>query len=252
MSLPHVISLCPVFRQTKWLNSSIQSFVDQTYPDSHRELLILDDSGDMKDGTCSERRNRLGHPLWRVISIHDRLESIPAKYTHLVKSAPHGDVYCVWDAMDIYLPWHTEAVATVCPMRGFVMHEKQIVAYPGSAIVENSVTKAHGSLAISRHLLNEIGGWPLSRMGCYERDMISDLSKRGHRVEHYHKRGASYVYRWTVRQSYLGDAITRAMDSAFWYEDIERRTKPEGKRGSIVPNPGYDEECQSILAMFSA
>lgn len=252
MSLPFVACLCPVFRQTKWLNSALKSYEDQTYPDSHRELVILDDSGDMKDGYCSEKRNSRGRPLWSVISLPERLESIPDKYSYLVRETPHADVYCVWDALDIYLPWHIESMATACPMRGFVAHEQQIVSYGKTAVLETSNARCHGSLAVSKHLLNELKGWPSSRMGRYEQDMMEDLQRVGHMARPVHKRGASYVWRWSVRQTYLGSAMSRALDSAFWYEDIERRTKPEGKPCSVVPVPGYDDECLSILKMFSS
>lgn len=251
MSLPYVACLCPVFRQTKWLNSALKSYEDQTYPDSHRELLILDDSGEMKDGFCSSRRNSRGKPLWSVISLPERLESIPDKYSYLVNEMYYADVYCVWDALDLYLPWHIESVATVCPMRGFVIHENQIVSYGDTATLETGNSRCHGSLAISRHLLDELKGWPSSRTGRYEQDMLADLSRVGHCVRHQHKRGASYVWRHSVRKTYLGKAISRALSSAFWYEDVERNTKAEGKPCSVVPVPAYDAECESIIDRFS-
>ena len=247
MRIPYVAAICPVYRQTKFLGSSIECWLRQTYPESHRELLILDDTGELKDEQASEGFNRFGRKLWRIKSTQERFDSIPDKYSYLLNECKQADVVCVWDAFDLYMPWHIQSIAMVCPMVGYVAPDEMISAYPGAAGTETSAGKIHGALGISRFLLDTLGGWPRTTMGDYEARMNTALHEHGVRVKPQAVNGPSYIYRWAARQTYIGKSLGKAISSPFWYEDVSRRTSPEGRPGSIVVKPGLDAEAESIF-----
>lgn len=248
MKFPYVAAICPVYRQTKWLNTAVECWLRQTYPDSLRELLILDDSGEMQDWQGSEKFNSLGRRLWGVRSIPDRFDSIPEKYDYLLNEVlDHADVVFVWDAFDVYLPWHVQSAAYKCPMLGYVAHDEVLCAYPDIVATESGLGRSHGSFAISKFLLNSLGGWPRTFLGDYEAKMNRSLAEHGVRVSHEHRKGLSYVFRWGVKQGYLAKSLSKAIDSPFWYEDVARRTSPEGPPGSVLVQPGLDPEAQAIF-----
>ncbi len=76
MTLPYCVALCPTYRRSKLLENSIACFEAQDYPEDRRELIILDDSGELVDGQNSRKFTSRGVPTWRVISTPQRYESL--------------------------------------------------------------------------------------------------------------------------------------------------------------------------------
>ena len=49
--LPFVSCLCPTYRRPKLLENSIACFLAQDYPADRRELIVLDDAGELENQT---------------------------------------------------------------------------------------------------------------------------------------------------------------------------------------------------------
>lgn len=96
-----VVVCCCTYRRPHLLGHLIHCFEAQEY--SHREMLILDDSGELAPATG---------PGWRIVSVHERAPSLGAK-RNLVASllSPDADVIVPWDDDDLAMPWALSAIA---------------------------------------------------------------------------------------------------------------------------------------------
>ena len=73
--LPMVSCLCPTYRRPKLLENSIACFLAQDYPADRRELIVLDDAGELQNQTGDG---------WQVSSIQRRFRSLPEKFDDLI------------------------------------------------------------------------------------------------------------------------------------------------------------------------
>ena len=94
--LPFVSCLCPTYRRPQMMANTIPCFITQDYPADRRELIILDDAGELKNETSDG---------WQIISISRRFRSLPEKFNALAGLA-QGDILVVWEDDDIYLQHH--------------------------------------------------------------------------------------------------------------------------------------------------
>jgi len=84
--LPFVSCLCPTYRRPRMMANTIPCFITQDYPADRRELIILDDAGELKNEASDG---------WQIISISRRFRSLPEKFNALAGLA-HGDILIVW------------------------------------------------------------------------------------------------------------------------------------------------------------
>ncbi|MFN6314612.1 MAG: glycosyltransferase, partial [Planctomyces sp.] len=94
--LPFVSCLCPTYRRPQMMANTISCFITQDYPADRRELIILDDAGELNNETGDG---------WQIISISRRFRSLPEKVNALAGLA-QGDILVVWEDDDIYLQHH--------------------------------------------------------------------------------------------------------------------------------------------------
>ncbi|MCA9058462.1 MAG: glycosyltransferase, partial [Planctomycetaceae bacterium] len=94
--LPFVSCLCPTYRRPQLLRESIACFEAQDYPVDRRELIILDDAGELENQTGNG---------WQIISIPRRFRSLPEKF-NAVAALASGEILVVWEDDDIYLSHH--------------------------------------------------------------------------------------------------------------------------------------------------
>ena len=73
--------------------NTIPCFITQDYPADRRELIILDDAGELKNET-GER--------WQIISIPRRFRSLPEKFNALAGLA-RGEILVVWEDDGLYM-----------------------------------------------------------------------------------------------------------------------------------------------------
>ena len=72
--LPFVSCLCPTYRRPQMMANTIPCFITQDYPADRRELIILDDAGELKNEISDG---------WQIISIPRRFRSLPEKFNAL-------------------------------------------------------------------------------------------------------------------------------------------------------------------------
>lgn len=248
MTLPYCVALCPTYRRSKLLENSIACFEAQDYPEDRRELIILDDSGELVDGQNSRKFTSRGVPTWRVISTTQRYESLPQKYNAMLKSAEHADVVFVWEDDDIYTPNHISSTASMCPMVGYAKSPTVWSLYDQTKLQEEGASgRFHASLCMSRALLDKIGGWPKTKSGDFDQKLIASLEKNGHQATFGKGYKPTYVFRWGSTQSYHGQAYMKTAAYEYWWEDVQRRTEPEGQLNSIRLTPKMDEETKRTI-----
>ena len=76
--LPFVSCLCPTYRRPQMMANTIPCFITQDYPADRRELIILDDAGDLQNETSEG---------WQIISIPRRFRSLRATAAGRTRSA---------------------------------------------------------------------------------------------------------------------------------------------------------------------
>src|SRR5262245_44692090 len=94
--LPFVSCLCLTYKRPTLLNNAVACFLMQDYPKKRREIIILDDHGNVS--ACLEDQG------CAVVSIPRRVNSLSEKH-NVAASLASGQVFFVWDDDDIYLPW---------------------------------------------------------------------------------------------------------------------------------------------------
>lgn len=153
MTLPMLSCLCPTFRRPRLLENAIACFLAQDYPANRRELIILDDAGQFPASHG---------PNWRLISLPSRFRSLAEKYNALA-GLSQGEYLVVWEDDDIYLPWHLSAHATAL-QRGEYSKPSRIWSHTGDGLNEEQAAgRFHGSIAFSRRVFVQVGGWPLTK-----------------------------------------------------------------------------------------
>ena len=69
--LPFVSCLCPTYRRPQMMGTTTLAFHGQDYPADRRELIILDDAGELQNDSCDG---------WQIISIPRQFRSLPEKF----------------------------------------------------------------------------------------------------------------------------------------------------------------------------
>ncbi len=165
--LPFVSCLCPTYLRPKLLENSIACFLSQDYPAERRELVILDDAGQLAPQSGD---------AWEVISVARRFRSLPEKFNALAGLA-RGDVLVVWEDDDIYLPWHITAHVEALAHGGFSKPSRVVSLYTGTPQEEDATGRFHASIAFTREAFDAAGGWPLMKRGDFDQQFLARLSR---------------------------------------------------------------------------
>lgn len=188
--LPFVSCLCPTYCRPKCVENAIACFAAQDYPAARRELVILDDAGQLVLGNNVPSNVRL-------ISIKDRFRTLPEKFNALVGLAK-GDFYCVWEDDDIYLPWHIIAsVQSTSKDFPWCKPSKVWSNYGGKLHQEQSDGRFHASLSFSRDALVLTNGWPITQRADFDQQLIANLiDEVSSPANTWPENVPSYVFRW--------------------------------------------------------
>jgi hypothetical protein len=209
--LPFVSCLCPTYRRPKLLENSIACFLAQDYPAERRELIVLDDAGELPN------QNGDG---WQIISIARRFRSLPEKFNALAGLA-RGELLVVWEDDDIYLPHHISS--HVAAMEGHLWSKpsKVLSDYTGKIQEEDATGRFHASLAFTRQALEQVGGWPLTLRGDFDQQLIARLNGLGIPGDLCAFSRPSYMFRWSSTGAYHGQALMRGPEDQEWYHSIQ-------------------------------
>ena len=229
--LPFVSCLCPTYRRPTLLENSIACFMAQDYPADLRELIVLDDAGELENQTGEG---------WQIISIPRRFRSLPEKFNALAGLA-RGEILVVWEDDDIYLPHHISS--HVAAMEGHLWSKpsKVLSDYTGEIREEDATGRFHASIAMTRQAFDECGGWPLTMRGDFDQQLIARLTAVGPSADPCSVAEPAYVFRWGSTDAYHGQAFMRGPEDEEWYGRVLSRDSTEPQALS----PGFDGKSNS-------
>jgi hypothetical protein len=189
------------------LENSIACFLAQDYPAERREMIILDDAGELQSQTGEG---------WQIISIARRFRSLPEKFNALAGLA-QGDILVVWEDDDIYLPHHISS--HVAAMAGHLWSKPSRVLsdYTGQVEQEDATGRFHASLAVTRQAIEQVGGWPLTLRGDFDQQLIARFRELGPAGDPCVLTSPSYVFRWGSTGAYHGQALMQSPEDERWY-----------------------------------
>ncbi|MFM7925469.1 MAG: glycosyltransferase, partial [Planctomycetaceae bacterium] len=192
--LPFVSCLCPTYRRPQMMGTTTLAFHSQDYPKSRRELIIL-------CRRAAERRLRwLADHL-----IPRRFRSLPEKFNAIAGLAK-GDIRVV-RVDDIWLPHHIST--HVRAMEGRLWSKPSFVlsSYTGRLEQEDATGRFHASLAFRREIFDRIGGWPLTKRGDFDQQLIARLNAIERPGDPCQFADPSYIFRWGQTNAYHGQAF---------------------------------------------
>ncbi len=212
--LPMVSCLCPTYRRPKLLENSIACFLAQDYPADRRELIVLDDAGELQNQTGDG---------WQIISIPRRFRSLPEKFNALAGLAC-GEILVVWEDDDIYLPHHISSHVTAMDGHLWSKPSKVLSDYTGQIQEEDATGRFHASLAFTRQAFGQVAGWPLTLRGDFDQQLIARLNSRGIAGDPCEFATPAYLFRWGSTGAYHGQALMRGPDDETWYADASSQS----------------------------
>jgi len=230
-----VACLCPTYRRPVGLvENTIACFQNQTYPLELRQLVILDD-----DGNIGCRKG----DRWRILSVRGyRWPSLPTKYNAMVALAAGYDVLVVWEDDDVYLPWHIEA-----HVKALENHQWSHPEYVWTLMKKHELNKEpsggrfHASLAVRTESLLSVGGWPLTPRGDFDLQLMANLRREfGEPGNPCVFAPPSYCFRWGSTGSYHGQGYMSNKDEGGWYSKMPDRAPIQPKVEAFAPHLDED------------
>ena len=156
---------------------------------------------------------------WQIISIPRRFRSLPEKFNAIAGLAK-GDILVVWEDDDIYLPHHIST--HVRAMEGRLWSKPSFVlsSYTGRLEQEDATGRFHASLAFRREIFDRIGGWPLTRRGDFDQQLIVRLNAIEPPGDPCQFADPSYIFRWGQTNAYHGQAFMQGPEDEGWYDRV--------------------------------
>lgn len=239
-----ILCLMPTYgRRRELLENSLACFASQTHEE--KQLWIFDDLGTLEN--CSRVPSGVS-----VISKPQREASIADKYNVMLEiAARYGtsyDAVAVWDDDDAYLPdyltGHAEALS-----RGEWSQPPVIRSTygcrPGQTIIEPSAGRFHGSIAIRRELLEQLGGWVPTKRADFDQQMLAALAAHSPRAEVHG--WPQYVYRWQDSGGGHCSGLMRSPDNEDWYD----RYQPDSRESIGELESRFDPVTIAIVRQRS-
>ena len=232
--LPFVACLCPTYRRPALLANAVACWLAQDYPADRRELIILDDAGQFDP-------DRSPHG-WSITVTSRRFSSLPEKYNELAKLAgKSAGVLVPWEDDDIYLPGHLSAHVAAMQRTGMEFSKPRTVySLQGETLTrEPSAGRFHGSIAFTRRLFDQVGGWPVTKRADFDQQFMRRLQQAagGHADPTGPERDTGnsnadpqYVFRWATGQPHAQWDMAGPADENWWQKAGER-----AERENAVP-----------------
>ncbi len=232
---PFVSCLCPTYRRPKLLENSIACFLAQDYPANRRELIVLDDAGELENQTGDG---------WQIISIPRRFRSLPEKFNALAGLA-QGEILAVWEDDDIYLPHHISS--HVAAMEGHLWSKpsKVLSDYTGEIREEDATGRFHASIAMTRQAFDQCGGWPLTQRCDFDQQLLARLVAVGESADPCSVAEPGYVFRWSSTGAYHGQALMRGPEDEMWYAAAEMQSSR--RHAAKIVTPRLEQESSFCL-----
>jgi glycosyltransferase involved in cell wall biosynthesis len=242
MTLPFVSCLCPTYRSPDTLETAIECFRRQRYPADRRELLILEDAGEIPSQAGDG---------WRLVSQPNRAGSLAEKYNALV-SMSRGSIVAVWEHDEFYSPSHLARHVDAIQQAGaglVLAKDPQVWVdcHGWPPQLDGAGGRFHASLVLTRTLLDAVGGWPDTKDRDFDLRLIARLTARGQVVEPEGKQ--SYVFRWNGSGTWHAQHFMDGEDKAKWWDDAQKRTQPKPRQ---TLTPRLDANAQRLMTWFES
>ena len=194
-------------RRQSLLNNAIACFAKQTHKDKF--LLIYDDLGSLSNATCDL-------PNVAIMSTPKRSASLGEKYNEMIRflDGRDYDAVAVLDDDDVYfskwLEFHSEALKT----SGWSKPSRILSAYHNPPKEENASGRFHGSIAISRELVERCP-WINTKLAVFDQMYLARLMEAEAPADPCDFGPIQYVYRWA---SSAAGHCSGLMGDPEWYE----------------------------------
>lgn len=232
MGLPKVSCLCPTYGRPECLEEAIHSFLLQDYR-GEKELVILND--------LPSQKLSFKHPEVNIINLPEEIGCLGRKF-NLTARAATGEVFCVWDDDDIFLPHRI--TYSVDRLKGGLFHTWHAFLQKDGGQLEPSFNLFHSCLAVSRNLFWDIGGYEEVDRMSVDRKLIYDLYRNhGEFSSTIPQSDYFYIYRWSTTRTYHvsqwdNDSVSKSVQEyvAKKIESGQLRT------GEIVLQPRWSDD----------
>ncbi len=150
----------------------------------------------------------------------DHSRSLPEKFNAIAGLAK-GDILVVWEDDDIYLPHHIST--HVRAMEGRLWSKPSFVlsSYTGRLEQEDATGRFHASLAFRREIFDRIGGWPVTKRGDFDQQLIARLHAIEAPGDPCQFADPSYIFRWSQTNAYHGQAFMQGPEDEGWYDRVK-------------------------------
>lgn len=217
-----LLCLCPTYgRPVHIVENAIQCFLTQSNKDA--SLLILDDLGNFKE--CSG-------PGWHLFSSQERSPSLPDKYDRMMNIAENigiqWDGVCVWDDDDVYMFHHLEVVKRCFLLGHNVVKPSTVLSTYAGFNEESGEGRFHGSLSVSKKVIDQLGGWIKTDDRLFDQMMINQsIQAAGGSGDPCRLGPPSYVFRWADTGASHSQHVMTDDKSVTWYNHV--RTDNDAK-----------------------
>lgn len=193
--LPKVSCLCPTYGRARVLEEAIHSFLTQDYC-GPKELIILNDLADQE--------LLFDHPEVRIVNTKNRIIPLGTKFNETAKLAT-GDLLCVWEDDDIYLPHRISY--TVDHLKNGLFHTHRAYYEHSFQKIIRSANLFHSNLAIHPDIFWSVGGYSASDWCGIDTLIFETLKQKyGNFSQEIADKDLFYIYRWITAQDYHASA----------------------------------------------
>jgi hypothetical protein len=201
--VPFISVLCVTMGRPHLIPNLIACFNSQLYPKSRRELIILDDSGQLPNMVDFDGVN--------IVSFPYRFRTLSQKRNALAGMVSHKCEYVAfWDDDDTFLPWclwsHACAVADRYAMAlhavsrpGIIMEEEKRGSDHELCLIPKRVLGGmfQATQCIEYNLFNLVGGYPHGNSGVDQQLTSILLDKGGEFLDCCNYMPPWFVYGWS-------------------------------------------------------
>lgn len=189
MKLPTVSAFCATYgRPPRLVEESIESFLRQDY-EGERELIVLNDF-DRQTFTYN------GDERVRIFNNTSRIMPLGRKFNTAI-SLCNGEIIMPWDDDDIFLPHRM--TLTVERMKNDFFHSYNAWFYDGGDTVKQAENYFMCNMAVSRDLLEEVGGYDERDVSSIDVSILTRLKEvSGTESQPLSNEEIFYIYRWNT------------------------------------------------------